>query len=218
MIAKSPWLRLEDTWLGRKDIRSSNRPGRVGKLLNSSANTSDTVKTMDGFNVDAAPPAYQQVKWLADAFVALMGIGWSINYVGMVRQSFRDQTYGMAIIPLCNNIGWEMVYAFVYPSKSAVERTVFVTGLSLNVGVMYAAVKFSPEEWKHAPIIQKNLTWIFGFGVTACFTGHLALAMEIGPSLAYSWGAVICQIILSIGGLEQLLARNSTRGASWMLW
>lgn len=173
---------------------------------------------MDGFDSSAAPQAYLDIKWITDTFVALMGLGWSINYVGMVQHSFRDRTYSMAIIPLCNNIGWEIVYAFVYPSKSTIERIVFVTGLTLNLGVMYAAVKFSPREWGHAPLVEKNLPLIFLVGVFTCLTGHLALAAEIGPALAYSWGAVICQILLSVGGLGQLLARNSTRGASYTLW
>ena len=173
---------------------------------------------MDGFDVSAAPQAYLEIKWIADAFVILMGIGWCINYVGMVQHSFRDRTYGMAIIPLCNNIGWEVVYTFVHPSRSIVERAVFLTGVSLNIAVMYAAIKFSPAEWSHAPLVEKNLPLIFFVGSFACFTGHLALAAEIGPPLAYSWGAVICQIILSVGGLGQLLARGSTRGASYTLW
>ncbi|KAL9579247.1 MAG: hypothetical protein Q9203_006778 [Teloschistes exilis] len=173
---------------------------------------------MDGFDVGSAPVAYLEVKWIADTFVALMGLGWSINYIGMIQQSFRDQTYGMAVIPLCNNIGWEVVYALVYPSKSYVERFVFLTGVSLNLGVMYAAIRFSREEWSHAPLVRDNLPVLFAAGVIVCFTGHLALAMQIGPSLAYSWGAVICQIFLSVGGLGQLLARNSTRGSSRTLW
>lgn len=173
---------------------------------------------MDGFDDTTAPQAYLDIKWIPDTFVALMGLGWSINYVGMVQHSFRDRTYGMAIIPLCNNIGWEIVYAFVYPSKSTMERAVFLTGVSLNLGVMYAAIKFSPREWGHAPLVEQNLAFIFFVGVFACLGGHIALAAEIGPSLAYSWGAVICQILLSVGGLGQLLARNSTRGGSYFLW
>ncbi|OCK81419.1 hypothetical protein K432DRAFT_416056 [Lepidopterella palustris CBS 459.81] len=173
---------------------------------------------MDGFDVSTAPQAYLDIKWIPDLFAAMMGLGWSINYIGMVQASFRDHTYGMAIIPLCNNIGWEIVYVFVHPSKSIVERTAFFTGLSLNVGVMYAAIRFSPAEWGHAPLVEKNLLSIFLVGIIACFTGHLALAAEIGPSLAYSWGAVICQILLSVGGLGQLLARNDTRGGSYTLW
>ncbi|PLB38598.1 meroterpenoid cyclase pyr4 [Aspergillus candidus] len=173
---------------------------------------------MDGFNVAQAPPEYLAVKPIADLFVVGMGIGWVINYVGMVYKSFKDQTYGMAIMPLCCNIAWEVVYGIIYPSKSLVEQSVFLAGLTLNFGVMYAAIRFAPNEWTHAPVVMRHLPLIFCLSMLGFLTGHLALAAEIGHSLAYSWGAVVCQLLLSIGGLCQLLCRGSTRGASYTLW
>jgi paspaline synthase len=173
---------------------------------------------MDGFDVFKAPPEYRAVEPIANLFVLGMGVGWLINYVGMVYKSFKDKTYGMAIMPLCCNIAWEVVYGIIYPSKSWVEQGVFLAGLSINFGVMYAAIRFAPNEWTHAPLVMHNLPLIFAIGMFGFLTGHLALAAEIGHSLAYSWGAVVCQLLLSIGGLCQLLCRGSTRGASYTLW
>lgn len=173
---------------------------------------------MDGFELSTAPQAYLDIKWIPDTFVVLMGLGWSINYISMVRHSFHDRTYSMSIIPLCCNIAWEIVYTLIYPSKSIFEQLVFSIGCLINVGVMYSAIKFSPREWGHAPLVEKHLLLIFTIGVFACVSGHLALAAEIGPSLGYSWGAVICQILLSVGGLGQLLMRGSTRGGSYSQW
>lgn len=173
---------------------------------------------MDGFNNINAPQAYRDIKWIPDLFVLLMGLGWGTNYICMVQHSFRDKTYSMAIIPLCCNISWEMVYVFIYPSTSLLEHVVFIFGLAINAAVMYSAIKFSPQEWGHARLVQENLFWIFVVGVLACLSGHLALAAEIGPQLAYSWGAVVCQLLLSVGGLGQLLVRGSTRGGSYVAW
>ncbi|KAL3434222.1 hypothetical protein BDV09DRAFT_186019 [Aspergillus tetrazonus] len=173
---------------------------------------------MDGFDVSQAPPEYHAVKPIADLFILGMGLGWVINYIGMVYRSFQEKTYGMAIIPLCCNIAWEIVYAVIYPSQNVAERGVSLAGLLINFAVIYAAIRFSPNEWAHAPLVRDNLPWIFLVGIFGCLTGHLALAAEIGPPLAYSWGAAICQLLLSIGGLCQLLCRNRTRGASYLLW
>ncbi|RAL12585.1 uncharacterized protein BO97DRAFT_451130 [Aspergillus homomorphus CBS 101889] len=173
---------------------------------------------MDGFDVKRAPPAYLAVKPIADLFVLGMGLGWTINYIGMVYVSFRDKTYSMAIMPLCCNIAWEIVYGLVYPSKSLIEQGVFLIGLAINLGIIYAAIKHSPNEWHHAPLVQRHLPLIFIVTIVGFLTGHLALASEIGHSLAYSWGAVICQLLLSVGGLCQLLSRGSVRGASYTLW
>nr|AGN73002.1 IdtB-like protein [Epichloe aotearoae] len=174
---------------------------------------------MDGFSSDLEPPSsYQDVQWLADMLVAFMGVGWLINYVGMIWHSYKGETYSMGIIPLCCNIGWELVYTLVYPSRNKVEVAVFAAGVTLNVFIMVAASRAAKTEWSHSPLVANHTSLIFFCGTVMCFAGHLALAAEIGPGLAYSWGAVICQIVLSLGGLCQLLQRNSTRGTSWTLW
>jgi paspaline synthase len=176
------------------------------------------VRLMDGFDATTAPPAYQEVAWIANIFVFGMGAGWLINYAGMVYKSFEERTYCMAIMPLCCNIAWEVAYGLVYPSKSYLEHGVFLSGLAVNLCVIYTAITFGPNEWTNAPLVARNLPLIFVLGILGFLTGHLALAAEIGPSLAYSWGAVFCQLLLSVGGLCQLLTRGSTRGNSYTLW
>ncbi|PYI16276.1 hypothetical protein BO99DRAFT_445585 [Aspergillus violaceofuscus CBS 115571] len=173
---------------------------------------------MDGFDVTKAPEAYRAVKPIADLFVLGMGLGWTVNYIGMVHVSFRDKTYAMAIIPLCANIAWEAVFGLIYPSKSLLEQGVFLVGLAVNFAIIYAAIKHAPNEWDHALLVQRNLPLIFLIGIIVFLTGFLALSREISPSLAYSWGAVFCQLALSAGALCQLISRGSVRGASYTLW
>ncbi|KAG5975782.1 hypothetical protein E4U58_007322 [Claviceps cyperi] len=175
---------------------------------------------MDGFSSSLRPPpAYEQVKWLADLFSALMGLGWITNYVLTVRMSIKGEPHSMALIPLCNNIAWELVYTAIYPSANRVERSGIAIAVILNLFIMMGAVRSARIEWQqHSPILAEHAGWILLVGVMVCFTGHVALAMEIGPGLAYSWGAVVCQLTLNIGGVCRLLERNSTAGTSWMLW
>ncbi|KAH8897626.1 hypothetical protein GQ53DRAFT_637206 [Thozetella sp. PMI_491] len=173
---------------------------------------------MDGFRNAPMPADYREIQWLVNIFITGMGIGWIINYGLMIWHSRESKTYSMAIIPLCNNIGWEMVYTLVYPSPNRVELAVFAGGVTLNVFIMITAAQSAKTEWSHSPLVSNNTALIFIVGTLVCFTGHVALAKEIGPGLGYSWGAAICQLVLSIGGLCQLLQRNSRRGGSWALW
>jgi paspaline synthase len=173
---------------------------------------------MDGFRNAHAPSSYQEVQWLADTFVALMGLGWLVNYGLMIWHARKGETYSMALIPLCNNIGWELVYTLVYPSSNQVELVVFGAAVCLNAFIMITAARSTKTEWSHSPLVAENAPCLLCLGTAVCFSGHVALAMEIGPALAYSWGAVICQLALSIGSVCQLLQRNSTRGTSWALW
>jgi paspaline synthase len=155
---------------------------------------------------------------LVDILGFASGIGWILNYILMAYTSFRDETYSMSILPLCCNIAWEFVYGVLYPSSRFVRRPVILSWLVLNCLVMFAAVKYSPNDWAHAPLVQRHLPLLFGMGIIACTGFHLALIQKFDLATAFLWSARTCQVLLSIGGLFQLLCRGDTRGASWILW
>ncbi|EKJ68993.1 hypothetical protein HYE68_002698 [Fusarium pseudograminearum] len=142
-----------------------------------------------------APPEYKDVAWIADTCKLLMGIGWTTNYVGMIYKSLKDETYAMALMALCCNFAWELTYALIYPFGSDLEI-----------------------EWGHSPLVLRNLPLIFIICVSGFMSGHVALAAQVGPSLAQAWSAYGCQLLLSVGGLCQLLCRGHSRGASYFLW
>ncbi|GKT46894.1 testicular acid phosphatase [Colletotrichum spaethianum] len=173
---------------------------------------------MDIVDISRAPQAYHDVAWIADICKLIMGVGWTTNYVGMIRKSLKDQTYAMAMLPLCCNFAWELTYAILYAFGSNLEKWVHFSGLLLNCGVMYTAVKNAHREWAHAPLVQRNLRLIFFFAVAGFASGHTALAMQIGPALGQALSAYACQLLLSVGGLCQLLSRGHSRGASYSLW
>lgn len=173
---------------------------------------------MDGFTNIQPPEAYRKVQWIADIFVTLMGVGWIVNYSTMIWHAYSESTYSMALLPLCSNIGWEMTFVLVHPSPNPYEFGVFAALLTLNLAIMATATRAAPTEWEHSPLVSQNAPFIILVGIAACFSGHVALAAHIGPGLAYSWGAFICQLSLSVGALCQLLQRNSTRGTSWSMW
>lgn len=176
------------------------------------------VDAMNAADISRAPPGYLEVAWIADTCKLLMGLGWTTNYAGMIYKSLKDRTYGMALMPLCCNFAWELTYAVIYPFGSRQDKFTHYFGLMLNCGVMYTAVKNAEREWTHAPLVRRNLPFIFIICIAAWTTAHLALALQIGPSHAQAFSAYGCQLLLSVGALCQLLSRGSSRGASYFLW
>ncbi|KAJ8179082.1 hypothetical protein LV157_007418 [Aspergillus fumigatus] len=178
-----------------------------------------TAAAMDGWSdLSSAPPQYREVAGIADWALLAQGLGWSINYLAMIYQSYKDRTYGMAILPLCCNFAWEFVYSVIYPSHNSAERAVLTTWMILNLFVMYTAIKFAPNEWQHAPLVRQCLPWIFPVAIAAFTAGHLALAATVGVSKAANWGAFLCFELLTSGAVCQLMSRGSSRGASYTIW
>lgn len=126
---------------------------------------------MDVFDDALAPPAYQAVKPIANLLFTLTGVCWVSHYIIMIHKSFQDQSYAMGIMPLCCDFGWELVYVLVYPPPNTVELGVNITSLAVDFAVIYAAVRFSANEWTHTPLVRDNLHWIFLVGIVGFTTG-----------------------------------------------
>lgn len=45
------------------------------------------------------------------------GILWTAVYILVIRQGFRDRTFGIPFVALCANIAWEFTFAFVFPHR-----------------------------------------------------------------------------------------------------
>ncbi|PYI11326.1 hypothetical protein BO78DRAFT_446280 [Aspergillus sclerotiicarbonarius CBS 121057] len=173
---------------------------------------------MDGFDHSTAPSEYHELRWLVNISVIGMAVGWVAHYVEMAYTSSKDKTYCMTIAGHCVNFAWEFIYCMIYPAKGVAERLAFLLGLVLDLGVVYTAVKNAPNEWSHSPIVRDNMPLVFTAMTLAFLSGNLALVAQFGPAAAYTWGAIICQMIISVGNVFQLLSRGNTRGASWTLW
>lgn len=143
---------------------------------------------------------------------------WLANYVAVIHKSFQDRTYGMPLMPLCCNIAYEFVYGVIYPPDIPNWPYIFASWLTLNFIVVYAATKFAPNEWAHAPLVKRNLPWIFAVSIAGWISAHVALVAHIGQTPAAAWSAWFCQLFLSAGGLCQLIVRGSTRGTSFFIW
>lgn len=173
---------------------------------------------MDPYYAISSPLSSPTAEVVANTLRVLCSVSWNTCYIAMVYSSFRDKTYSNAIIPLCNNLGWEIVYGIFYCPNLFFMRVQNFGWFFLNLGVMYAAINFSSNEWRHAPLVERNLTHIFAVGIIGLTAGHFALAAQLGPHIAFIWSAKGCQLVLSVGSLSQLLSRGSTRGGSYTIW
>lgn len=154
-------------------------------------------------------------QWFFKALAILTAIPWCFHYAEMIRVSFRDLTYCMPLFPLYNNIAWEIVYTFVCNFEDGTIPSAIA--LLLDCGVLYTTLKFAHREWRHAPYVQHSLGSITIVGLVVGVLFHSALSNLLGKASGFMWGAIICQVFLSVGLLRQIMIRRSTRGSSYRL-
>ncbi|CRL28507.1 unnamed protein product [Penicillium camemberti] len=155
---------------------------------------------------------------IAEFLRKLAGICWTLNYFSMMYVSGREKIPNTGIFPLCNDIAWEFVYAFVHPAASAHWEGGVKIWFLVHLAVVSYILKFAPNEWNDVPIMKNNIYLIYLVVILGFTAGQLSFAAEVGPDLGFFYGGVLCQTLASLGPICQLLSRNSTRGASILTW
>lgn len=90
----------------------------------------------------------------------------------------------------------------------------------LDLGLVYATLKFGPREWQQAPLVARNLSAILSIGclimlvINWCFS-RLFDDDRLTPCF---WSAFGMQVIVSWAAIAQLISRGHTRGHSMMIW
>ncbi|CAI7635590.1 unnamed protein product [Penicillium bialowiezense] len=155
---------------------------------------------------------------VAEFLRKLAGICWTLNYFSMMYVTGREGVPNTGIFPLCNDIAWEFVYAFVHPAASAHWEGGVKIWFMVHIAVVLYILKFAPNEWNDVPIVKRNIYLIYAIVTLTFLAGQLSFAAEVGPDMGFFWGGVLCQTLASVGPICQLLCRNSTRGASLLTW
>lgn len=142
----------------------------------------------------------------------------------------------MPLFALAFNFAWEIVYAF-WVAEAPLERVVFGIWCLLDCGMVWGIVKYGAYEWKHSPLVGRNLGKILVSMVVYCVVAHWAFSKwwidndigqregkyyfgRVGPDTTELgfWTAAIAQAYLSAASLGQLVIRQHTGGVTWAIW
>ncbi|KAH6385106.1 hypothetical protein HBI81_236310 [Parastagonospora nodorum] len=173
-----------------------------------------------------------------DALLGTGGIGYTICYILMTRQSIRDRTYAMPIFSLAFNFAWEIIFS-IFVADAAREKAVFGLWMLIDLGLVYAVVQYGANEWRHAPAVGKNIGKIFA-GMLAwwCIALYSLSIWWLNPAdpvnpkdgKAYKgirgidadelgfWTALVDQVVLSVMSLAQIIIRGNSGGSSYGIW
>jgi hypothetical protein len=188
---------------------------------------------------DVLPPHVDpSIRTVNDVLLGTGGIGYTICYILMTQQSIRDHTYAMPLFSLAFNFAWEIVFALFVVVETQ-EKAIFAIWMLIDLGLVYAVVKYGANEWRHAPVVGRNIGKIFVVmlawwcvALYAVSSWWLNPANPVNPKegktyqgvvgidtdeLGY-WTALVAQMVLSIMSLAQIVVRGNSGGSSYGIW
>ncbi|KAL4875198.1 integral membrane protein [Aspergillus karnatakaensis] len=170
---------------------------------------------MDSLDFTKAPQSFQSVKWISDLLLLAMAGGWLTCYVATIRTARRDRRCWVPLLPVSCNIAWELIYAILYPPP----RLPIVTAwFSLNLFVVYTALKHRPQPNGHSLLHGYRLYIAFVVVTALWAAGHISLAHVVGPLTGFYYGGLACQIMTSAAALSGLVQSGRSSGGSWLIW
>jgi hypothetical protein len=157
---------------------------------------------------------------------------WAVAYLIIVLQSFRRNTYGMALAPVCCNLGWDVTFAFVLEHPLLWE----VPAPFYDPKNMDLLIQSFCTVWALADVLMLwQLAW-YGRGDTlrhgkpgafALYAGVLALgalclvsmSREVfrTPSAHFMLSGMGSTLCISVSYLRLALAKVNLRGHSLMV-
>jgi hypothetical protein len=139
-----------------------------------------------------------------------MGLCWLIAYLLIIRQGFRDRTFGMPIGALCANLSWEVIFSFIIPHHLP-QRAIDITWMVFDCVILYQVLRWGPREFPHLTRIG------FYASVVAGLVTSVSSVLFVTYEFANYNGAYTAfgiNLLMSILFIAMLFRRGSTRGQS----
>jgi len=137
-------------------------------------------------------------------------IFWTLAYLLIIRQGFKDKTYGMPLAALCANISWEAIFAFIHPHRPP-QLYINYGWFALDVVIVLQFLKYGKEEFSKLTMAQ--FYSVFVFALVLSFFMILFVTYEF-QDWQGAYAAFGQNLMMSILFLWMFFSRNDLRGQS----
>ena len=138
------------------------------------------------------------------------GIFWSITYILIIRQGYKDKTYSMPLAALCANISWEAIFSFIHP-HSPPQLYINYAWFILDVLIVFQFLKFGKSEFPNFSIKQFIASFVFALVLAFCSVLFISYEFNDWKGAYTAFGQ---NLMMSILFISMLVNRNSLRGQS----
>lgn len=161
------------------------------------------------YDVDPSNPAFNPFTWYN--LVGAAGcVSWVVAYVLIVRQCFRQRTYGLPMVAICMNFAWELMASFVFPNPVALWHLFDRLWLGIDVLLVYQLLRFGRSQ-QPVPEVQRNFFVVvaltFGLAAWGQYTFVATYADRLGLVVAF-----MINLIMSVQFVFFFVSRTRLNG------
>jgi FtsH-binding integral membrane protein len=138
------------------------------------------------------------------------GIFWSLAYLLIIRQGFKDRTYGMPLAALCANISWEAIFAFLHP-HSPPQIYINYAWFGVDTVIVFQFLRYGNKEFPNLSLGQFYLIFIFALVMSFCSILFVTYEFQDWKGAYAAFGQ---NLMMSILFLWMFFSRNDLRGQS----
>lgn len=138
------------------------------------------------------------------------GIFWTIAYLLIIRQGFKDKTFGMPLAALCANISWEAIFAFIHPHRPP-QLYINYGWFALDIIIVFHFLKFGKKEF--SKLTTSQFYSVFVFALVLSFFMILFVTYEF-QDWQGAYAAFGQNLMMSILFLWMFFSRDDLRGQS----
>jgi len=156
---------------------------------------------------------------LVYVLVLASGVFWTITYILVIRQAFRDRIYAMPLLAMSMNLAWEFLFTFVYPSIGGqIQEGFNLLWFALDLGILYTYIRFWRADYpKH--LSPKLMVPLLILTFAACTPIFIAIVKHFGQDAGSVYTAYGDNLIMSVLFMTMLIRRGDRRGQSlWIAW
>jgi hypothetical protein len=113
---------------------------------------------------------------------------WLVAYILIIRQGFKDRTYGVPMLCVALNFSWEFIYAVQFPFPNAIIETLRWAWLLTDAVIVYQFFRYGRDS-QTVPLIKQYFFPIsiamFASTYLAQLTFHYSFSDNLGGLDAY---------------------------------
>ncbi len=146
------------------------------------------------YSVDPSNPAFNPLTWYN-----LIGAGgcvfWVLAYLFILKRCFSERTYGLPLVAICLNFGWELLASFVFPNPVALWHLFDRAWLLIDVLLVYQLWRWGKAEQRipelaryfHAVVVLTFALGVWGqYAFVDSYRDRLGLVGAFGVNLIMS--------------------------------